>query len=467
MTKNPFLDIDRSLLGDIYSSREAMENLTILCDEYGSRFGGTSGERQAAEFIAAKMSEYGMQNVHLESFDYIGWQRGKAKLEIIEPVQMEIPCITLPHSPPADLEADIVDLGEGAPDSFTRQAAAIKGNIVMTSSEVNPDGVRRWVHRGEKYGRSLLAGAAGFIFVNHYPGYGPATGGIGQGGNTSGEAMIPGISLSKENGAFLQRLLQRHGRVRLRMTSSDQSRPTTSWNVIGELPGHDPESDLVMLGCHYDGHDISQGAEDPASGIAAMLEAGRTLAKYANMPCTVRFIAWGVEEIGLIGSKQYVAQHADELDGIRFYLNLDAAGSIPADKKGIMLNEWPALAPLFEQWAEEMALPFKVRQSVNAHSDHYPFLLAGVPTGGMGNLEQGGGRGYGHTHHDTLDKVKIINLREAAALSARLVLRLAHVANWPVQRRDQETVRALLDAPENREQAELFAQVQALYAAQR
>ena len=68
----------------------------------------------------------------------------------------------------------------------------------MVNSKTQPRGTRRWVHRTEKYGRSLLAGASGFIFVNHYPAYGPATGGIG----SNDEGLIPGISLSYEDGAL-------------------------------------------------------------------------------------------------------------------------------------------------------------------------------------------------------------------------------------------------------------------------
>jgi hypothetical protein len=90
------------MVGDIYTSSEIMDNLTILTDDFGSRFGGTAGEWQAAEFMKAKLEEYGLQNVHLEPIDYIGWRRGEAKFEILSPVQKELNCITLPHSPAAE-----------------------------------------------------------------------------------------------------------------------------------------------------------------------------------------------------------------------------------------------------------------------------------------------------------------------------------------------------------------------------
>ena len=49
--KNPYLFLDQQIVGDIYTSTETMGNLSVLCDDFGSRFGGTEGERLAAEFI--------------------------------------------------------------------------------------------------------------------------------------------------------------------------------------------------------------------------------------------------------------------------------------------------------------------------------------------------------------------------------------------------------------------------------
>ncbi len=461
---NPYLSLDRQIMGDVYTTTEVMDNLTILCDDFGSRFGGTPGEKLAADFMKAKLEEYGLSNVHLEPIAYTGWRRGSVKLEILEPIQMEVPCITLPHSPPCALEGYVVDLGDGAPEDFDKRADEIKGKVVLVTSEVHPKDCKRWVHRMEKNGRAILAGATGFIFVNHYPGYGPATGGIG---HADGASLIPGISLALEDGAFMQRLIKRHGAVKIRLTSTDQIEPMTSWNVVADLPGTQRPEQLVLLGCHYDGHDISQGAADPASGTVALLEAARVLAQYAaDTPVTIRFLLWGVEEIGLIGSTQYVAKHQDDLDKVRFYLNMDMAGAMP--NPGIVLNEWPDVETLLLAWSDEMALPFGVEQSINAHSDHFPFLMAGAPTGGIGSVgsKDRSGRGYGHTRYDTLEKVELRSLREAAVLAARLAYRIAVSESWPAARRSAEAVAALMDNPDNREEASFFAKLDVYYQEQ-
>lgn len=453
---------DRLICGDAYTSFAAMENLSVLCDEFGSRFAGTPGEKQAADYMAAKLREYELSNVRLEPFQYTGWQRGSASLEIISPIQKSIDCISLPHSPAAEVTAELYDAGDGAPSEFETNAEAMQGKIVMATSVTFPPGSKRWVHRGEKYGRSMLSGAKAFIFMNHYPAYGPATGGVGHQGKT---ALMPAVSVAYEDGAFLQRLVKKHGSVTLKLTTTDQSAPATSWNVLADLPGQGDPDTVIMLGSHYDGHDISQGAQDPASGAVAVLEAARLLATHAApLPVTLRFALWGAEEIGLLGSKAYADAHAAELDKLRFYFNMDGAGSV--QRKGVVLNEWPELETLVKSWQPTLAYQFATAQSVNAFSDHYPFLLKGVPTGGMESVpERQEGRGYGHTRYDTLDKVSLRELQDAAVLASLLAVRFATIpaADWPVRRRSEADVKALLNRPEYTETATIGRRVAEFY----
>ena len=146
---NPFLSLDQKIVGDIYTSPEAMDNLSVLCDDFGSRFGGSESERLAADFIAVKFKEYGLQNVHLEPIEYLGWTRGEVSLEIVSPVQKTIPCISLPHSPPVELEAVLIDMEDGAPPDFDARADEIMGKIVMATR--TPTGPRPIRSRHQKW----------------------------------------------------------------------------------------------------------------------------------------------------------------------------------------------------------------------------------------------------------------------------------------------------------------------------
>jgi Zn-dependent M28 family amino/carboxypeptidase len=439
---NPLHDLERNLVGDIYTSREVMDTLEVLCDDFGSRWSGTAEERLAAEFFLEKFRAYGLSDPRLEPFQYVGWRRGPASLRIVAPIERELPCISLPMCPPAVIEAEAVYVGDGAPADFEAAAETFPGRIAVVSSQP-PRGLNRTVHRSEKYQRSALGGAAAFLYVNQYEGYGPETGSIAN----DREALIPGVGISYESGELIRRLQRRYGSLKLRIETTDRSETMTSWNVVAELPGRTRQDQWVLLGCHYDGHDISQGAHDPASGAVAVLEAARVLARHAasETGCGIRFIEFGVEEIGLLGAYRYVAQHAEELDSIRFLLNLDAAGG--PGPKGLVVNRWPELEPFFDRCRGEMAADLPIGQKTSAFSDHYPFFLQGVPTAMMGNpTHVNTGRGFDHTAHDTLDKVKIGDLREAAAVAARVALRMSREEPWPVARRSRERVAELMAA---------------------
>ena len=439
--EHQYLQLDRQMVGDIYTSREAMDNLTILCDDFGSRFAGTPEERKAAEFIQQTFVRYGLKNVHLEAYPYAGWSRGQATLEVMEPVQKSISCISLPYCPADEITAELTSAGYGSPTEYDSLGDQSVGKIVMALSASPPD-LGRWVHRKEKYDRAVLGGATVFIFVSEHPGIGPETGSL----QNDSIAPIPGISICKEDGAFLLRLAERHGHVRLHVRTTDINEARTSWNVIGDLPGNECPNEMVIVGCHYDGHDISQGAHDPASGTVSIIEASRVLSRYAAkvLKRTVRFIAFGTEEIGLTGAFRYVAAHEHELDKLRFMFNMDASGG--AGRKGIGLHQWKALESFFNEAAKDMAADIPVGQKLNSYSDHFPFVLKGVPSGDMSDPDAPPhGRGFGHTAYDTLEKVELENLRKASAVGARLALRIANADEFPAQRRTNEAVQEVID----------------------
>ena len=435
MSANPYEDLDARLAGDIYTSDEAMRNLRTLCDRFGHRFAGTSSERRAADYLVQQLRSYGLADARIEPFPYTGWQRGRpANLSVLSPAHRRVPCLALPYCPPTGVrgvEAELLDLGDGAPADFKERRKDIRGRIVMVNSKVLIH-LGRWVHRVEKYGRAVAAGARGFIFANHYDGLLPATGTLRFGWR----AEISGVGVAKEHAAALSRLA-REGTVRLRLVTADRFAPARGCNVTAEIPGQSSEG-IVLVGGHFDGHDISVGADDNGGGVAAVLEAVRVLAaQRPRLRHTIRVVLWSAEEIGLLGSKAYVARHRRELKNIRLYLNVDG---VPAGRaKGIVSCGWPELKPFIQQASRQMCYAMPFADQINAHSDHYTLFLEGVPAVGLGNVEKPPeGRGYGHTAADTLDKVDPRDLQEAAAVIARLLVRFADTERWPLRHHDRQ-----------------------------
>ncbi|MCZ6678840.1 MAG: M28 family metallopeptidase [Candidatus Poribacteria bacterium] len=445
MTKtNPYLAQDRPIVGDVYTSTEPMTLLTTLCDDFGSRFGGTEGAKLASDLLMEKFQAYGLHNVHKAAYDYDGWYRGEATLQVLSPVQRELTCISLPYCHAAEVEGNVVLVGEGLAKDFEKEKERLNGSIVLSQSG--------GIHRMEKYDRAILHDASGFIFQNHYPGYGEVTGTIGW----NHEATIPGIGVSYETGEFLKRLHKQNGDVRVRIQTTDELRQTTAWNIVGELPGRVWPEEVIVVGCHYDGHDISQGANDPLSGMVVVTEMARVLSAYAadGLGRTVRFVAWSNEEVGLFGAYHDARQLSDAQAQVRFTWNLDSAGS-PGGRKGIQLHRVPDFEPFIEHAAEEMALDIPIGQGISGYSDHFPYFLQGIPTGSIMTVGRPAGRGFGHTAFDTVDKTDAMAIREAAALGARIVLRMLSADSLPLQARSAEEVERMLKEDSGLEQHRL------------
>ena len=126
----------------------------------------------------------------------------------------------MPMSPSGRCSGKIIDLGTGSPETFETLQAELKGNIALVNIE-NPASAGRWVHRTEKYNRSVLAGAPKRLFSwEMQDGYGPITGALGF--NRWG--LIPGIMISKETGTLLQRAIRRNGFVEAEIETTDTPR---------------------------------------------------------------------------------------------------------------------------------------------------------------------------------------------------------------------------------------------------
>jgi Zn-dependent M28 family amino/carboxypeptidase len=254
------------------------------------------------------------------------------------------------------------------------------------------------------------------------------------------------VSVSYEDGSYLVRLLEREDDVRVKIKTTDKNLEVETYNVICDIPGTIDDKEFVVAGSHYDGHDISQGAVDPASGAVTIMEIAKNLWKVRkHLKRRVRLVCFGAEEIGLFGSYSYVATHPGEMEDIRFMLNLDSGGS--KGKKGITFHDFPELEPYLKKWAAEMNVEMPMDQRVSPYSDHWPFFLKGVPCGSGGDPESRRtrtGRGYGHTKFDTVDKVELEYLRLAAANYTRFLFRVANADDWNPRRKTQKDIQAFI-----------------------
>jgi Zn-dependent M28 family amino/carboxypeptidase len=271
-------------------------------------------------------------------------------------------------------------------------------------------------------------GAKAFIFGNHNPGQLPATGSLRPAYRMAGE--IPAIGVSWETTSFILRQMEK-GRVIARIKTSDRIIPdSTSWNVVGEVPGSTLRDRFIVVGAHFDGHDISQGAMDNASGACVVAEAARALAKFKGvLKRSLRFILFSAEELGVTGSTCYVAKHIDEMDRIDLMINCDGAGR--AARHTFRVSGPPELVKILQEISREIEYPMRVETTLSTASDHWPFYMRSVPSASLASAIEPSallqGRGFGHTSADMVDKVDHRGLKEGALILAQFLIRLANM----------------------------------------
>jgi Zn-dependent M28 family amino/carboxypeptidase len=442
-------EINRKIAGNAWTSSYPYENLLRLCDDFGHRFGGSDREHRAGEFLQSQMKEYGLKNVHLDQFPMYSWSRGNCFLAMTEPVERSFSAISMPYTGSGNYEAELVDVGEGEAGDFAAIGDAARGKIVLTDAETNRPGESK-SHRTDKYQRAVEAGAIACIFINCNPGMLHISGALyakkpGGPDASDHEAAIPGIGISYEAGATIRRLAQR-GTPSVRIRVENSTFRSHSSNVVGDLPGGELANETILLGGHYDGHDISQGASDNAAGAVTALEVGRLLAPFAGQfKRTIRIVCFGCEEIGLLGSWHSSRGYAgDQPDGnLRLMVNLDGAGRGQGGQEIVSATADPKLQQYFDKLAQSLHLQIDTRSSLSVHSDHFPYFMAGFPSVGLSSRDATAGmigRGYGHTEADTVDKVHLRGLQSAAMVVAQLAAAVADDADFPFQRVDHENV---------------------------
>ncbi|WP_121742399.1 M28 family peptidase [Natronorubrum halophilum] len=409
-------------IGDVFRSDVGWDHLEELVD-IGNRMAGSDGEREAAELTRDALESAGARNARLDSFDVQGWTRGESSIAAGDRTQE---CIALPRSPSERVAAPLVDLGYGLPAEFEERD--LEGAIVMVRSDI-PAYHGRYIHRREKYYRAVENGAVGFVYRNHVEGCLPPTGSVGTDEQPIGE--IPAVGVSSEVGA---RLARRFDGDEIELAVEAAIHAARSQNVHAELG---PDTDeRVLVTSHVDAHDIAEGASDNGAGTAMLVEIATALAdREAALETRVEFVAYGAEEVGLVGS----SHHAESTDRETIVAIVNNDGVVSDRTLSLTTHGFDELEAAANDVAERYDHPIETIPKLGPHSDHWPFVRRGVPGYHVKSTSDDVGRGWGHTFADTLEKLEPRTLREQAILLTDLVVTLTR-EDATVEHRDPEGI---------------------------
>jgi Zn-dependent M28 family amino/carboxypeptidase len=217
-----------------------------------------------------------------------------------------------------------------------------------------------------------------------------------QAGATLGEqthVTIPVVSVSKSDGAQLR---SHPGATTIKLNAGVRVEKTR--NVLAQTKTGSPR-DVVMVGGHLDSVPAGPGIDDNGSGVAAVLETALQMGSSPPVHNAVRFAFWGAEEIGLLGSANYVQSlDVDELKDVALYLNFDMLASpnpayftydgdqsAPRDPQ-----QRPPRVPEGSAGVERTLVAYlksagKTAQGITleGRTDHDGFTRAGIPVGGI------------------------------------------------------------------------------------
>jgi hypothetical protein len=433
---------------EVVENSNAYASLKIASETIGHRLTGSENGKKAEQYAYDLLKSYGFTNIRFQPFEVESWSRGSLEVRIGSGNNLKpIKSVSLAHSPvAADINLEVVDMGNGVEDDYAANPDKVKGKIALVYLGILPGSKAGTpsLHRSEKTAIATKYGAKGIIVIN------TADNGVlltGTASVTGKLIPIPAVCIGKEDGLALKEQIKTTPLFsQIKMTN--HSGMIKARNVIATIIGSSLPNEKIVVGGHLDSWDLATGAMDNGIGSFSVLDMARTFKVLNLKPArTIDFVMFMGEEEGLLGSRAYVdaAIKDKTVDNIRYMLNYDMTN----DPKGYATSAQESKA-LFESIgaiAKKIDSSFKNTFSVGAglHSDHQPFMLNGIPTGGGagGSLPKGAGPCY-HADCDVFSLVEDKGMRNTVRFNSMLLYGIADATKIEAKHFSEEETRLFL-----------------------
>lgn len=421
---------DKIVKAGIEDSR-VMDFQDVLCHDFGSRLTGSQAFLKAAEWARDEFAKMGL-DARLEQWGewQVSWDREQWMGRIVEPIGLELQVAspawtgstrgiargTFVRMPTDDAQLAALRARTDAGESLWIWGAMSR----KAEDAAVRDGVQALLDSGKLLGIAQSATSTGWNdknYENQIRVFGD-----------SRRAMRPyeerprwaHAVVRDDQSAQIEALLADNKPVVAEFELRNRFRPgpVPLYNVVADLKGSKYPDDVVIVCAHLDSWHQATGATDNGTGTCSTLETARILTSAGAKPKhTIRFILWGGEEQGLLGSRQYVVQHRTQMHRVSAVFNHDS-GTNWAQSLGIAESHAedfaaiikPLLARLkspedgFKEPVFELR-PSKVMQPAGGGSDHASFAAVGVPAFSWGlRGEVPYARGW-HSQWDTISIV--------------------------------------------------------------
>lgn len=430
--------------GQLMLAGKAYDYDRELADDLGPRLTGSDNYRKAAQWAAGEFKRLGLADVHEDPWEISDtwepevWATGR----IVSPREMRLHLESdgwSTSTPKNGVKGNVFYLKAFKEDQIKADAAQIKGAIVLLDEDsMEAGGPLLWGKALDLVALMETEGAKAFLL------------GIGTTQNVASMvglnccngtvSKVPVGNVGREDTLLVKRLLAK-GPVEVEFSFRNKVRDHVKVpNVVADIPGSDASGEYVIIGGHLDSWQLGTGAEDNGTGAASVLAIAEAVKASGIQPRrTLRFVLFGGEEQGLLGSIHYAQMHAAELDKCAGAFITDTGSEAPKgwyvfgrdDEKKELEGLKPELASLgADDTTDEGRFTFS--------TDHGPFLIHGVPSFVLWTPVDE----YFKLHHkpsDTFDKVNQRDLNLGAAVVGVTALAFAD-AQEPLKHLSQAEV---------------------------
>ncbi|MDP1417569.1 M28 family peptidase [Peribacillus simplex] len=367
------------------------------------RVAGTDSEYNAVQFIKKQFKSYGYK-ADIEEFNFLSYTDPNLVELSVAGFDGEIQANHLTYSVNGNLSGEVVYAGLGTKEELEETDVAGKIALIQRGS----------LTFAEKVLNAAEKGAAGVILFNNADG--ELNGTLGE----DNDKYIPSVTITKKDGEALLEKLNAGAKLTASLKiEGAYSGEKTSYNVVATKKATKnnkaKKSDIIYITGHHDSVAGAPGANDDASGTSVTLELARVL---KNLPTDteIRFVTFGAEENGLLGSQHYVTNLSDDDDIKRTIanFNLDMVGSKDAGDLVILTNDGEMnLVTELAQASSTRLNGEPTPYGQGGRSDHVSFAEAGIPAALFIHSPS---EPWYHTPDDTIDKISKEKLQDVAEI---------------------------------------------------
>lgn len=367
------------------------------------RVAGTQQEDAAVDYIKQQFDSYGYK-ADVQAFTFNDYTAPHTIGLELEDYSIKLDPQALEYSVSGKVNGEVIFAGLGQKNDLDK--LDLTGKIALLQ--------RGGISFKEKMLNVAEKGAVGVIFFNNEPG--TIKGSLGE----PHDAFVPSVLLSQLEGETMVSHIKNSPRAIASLKiEGAKSEKNTSHNVIAtKKPNVSKKTkethDILVIGAHHDSVAGAPGANDDASGTAMTLELARVL-KDIPTHTEIRFITFGAEELGLLGSSHYVEQLSkDEISRIVANFNLDMVGSKDAGELILQtVDNKPNLVTELAQDASTQLNGKPTPYNQGDSSDHVPFSNAGIPAA---LFIHNPAEPWYHKPQDTIDKISKEKLQDVSEI---------------------------------------------------